>query len=98
MRKPNLYIDGELTEYTDFYPIKDCLGKTKMGMVAGVNEVTQAKDKVRNYEVTKTLHFVNVFKRNEDGSIWGIRAAFREGQWTEDEEGGMVISVSDRIV
>lgn len=95
--KPILEIDGELIG-NDYEYYDDPLGGHQLGADWGMDEATLPDAKVRGFLPTKPLCFVNVWKHMEDGSIWGIHAAFRHGKWDKDEDGNVMWKVWDRIV
>ena len=93
--KPLLKIDGVLTEFTDYYPIDECFGGVSIGNAWGSDEDTQGS--IRSFNPSMSIAFVNVFRRNPDGSIWGIKAAFDVGKWEIGENDQPLFSVSDRL-
>lgn len=93
--KPLLKIDGVLTEFTDYYPVDECFGGISIGNAWGMDEITGQK--YSSWKPNKSIAFVNVFRNNPDGTIWGIKAAFRVGKWEANEKDYPVFCVSDRI-
>ena len=94
---PIIKIDGEVFEYTDFYPVKNCGGGTQSGGIVGENETTKAEYKVRCIVANKIIYAINIYNRKSDGSIDGIKGIYRNGKWSKDKNGNVVFSVSDRL-
>jgi hypothetical protein len=91
-----LEIDGERVEFTGIYDGDDDVGWVN-GNIYGMTEHTAADDPVRGFLVHKCLAFVNVYRKNPDGSIWGIKGIFRKGEWTKGENDKPLYRVWDRL-
>lgn len=91
-----LEIDDERIEFTGVYDGDDDIGWVN-GNVYGENEDTAADDPVRGFLAHKCLAFVNVYRKNPDGSIWGIKGIFRKGKWSAAESGMPLYRVWDRL-
>ena len=91
-------IDGEPFEYTDFYPLEDCVGGVELGYLVGRNEKTAPTDKVRGFEVGGLLGVVNAYNRHKSGHIVGIQGIFRRAEWVRGpDDKTPLFRVSDRL-
>lgn len=88
-------IDGERMEFDDFYDDAERFG---LGGLYGCNETTKPEDKVRNYLPTKAVWGLAAYRRNPDGSFFGLQGLFARGEWAKTEDGELLYRVWDRII
>ena len=81
-------IDGYYKE-SPFYPL---------GVLWGIDEKTRPNDEVIGYEITKCVWPIAVYRKNADGSYFGIEGLFAHGEWSTDENGDPLYRVWDRII
>lgn len=91
----SIEVDGERIKFDEFYE-EPTFGNC--GATWGMNEKTEATHKVRGFEPTKCVWTLAAFRKNEDGSIFGIDGLFACGEWAKDEKGEPLYRVWDRIV
>ncbi len=94
---PALEIDGELFEYTDFYPLRDCIGGIPLGEIFGSDVITEAADAAMWSLRNKSVAVVNVYRRNPNGSIRGIHGIYKNYLWTVTNDGDPLFRVSERL-
>jgi hypothetical protein len=93
-----LEIDDQAVEYTDLYDSSDCVCGAQVGSIAGAYETTKPGDVYRSFVPSGVqIWIVNVYRRNPDGSIWGIKGAFKCGQWDKDND-RPILRVWERIL
>lgn len=88
-------IDGKREEFTHFYGDEDW---PNCGAVYGWEEGTKASDEMRGYSPTKCVWPLAVWRKNNDGSITGMKALFAGGIWATTEDDEILLRVWDRII
>ena len=87
-------IDGKIEEFDSQYV--DSPFST--GCLWGETETTKSGDGCRNFLATEAVWGVSAYRRNADGSYFGMKALFRFGEWIADEEGNPLLRVWDKII
>jgi len=88
-------IDGKTESFDAFYDESDF----PFGALYGSDETTQADDKVRNFHPTSSVFSLAAYRKNEDGTIFGIQGLFKNHLWcalTEDDK--PMLKLWDRII
>lgn len=92
----HIEIDGQLIEYTDFYPIDECLCGIQIGFIHGEDEATRPGDEVRSYKISENkLSVLNIYNKENK---FGLKGIFRFGKWEYAEDGIPLFSVWERII
>ena len=91
----SIEIDGKRERIDGFFkdsPFFPC------GVLWGIDEKTKPSDAVRNYLPTSCVWPIAVYRKNSDGSYFGIEGLFTHGEWTVDENGDPLYRVWDRSI
>ena len=91
----SIEVDGEHIAFDDFYEESDFY---PCGALWGMDEKTEATHKIRGYESTNCVWPLAAWRKNKDGSIFGIQGLFARGQWAVGEDGKPLYRVWDRII
>ncbi len=91
----SIEVDGERIAFDEFY---EDASFGNCGALYGMDEKTEAAHKVRGYELTNCVWPLAAFRRNKDGSIFGIQGLFTHGEWAKDENDELLYRVWDRII
>ena len=90
-------VDGKRETFDAFYD-EETFGFPQLGAWYGCNETTKPKDSMRNYLPTSAVWCLSAYRKNADGSFFGIQGLFRNGIWTTDENDNPMMKVWDRII
>ena len=91
----SIEIDGKREHFDSFVqdsPFYPC------GALWGMDEKTEATHKIRGYEPTNCVWPLAAWRKNKDGSIFGIQGLFAHGKWATDGNGDPLYRVWDRII
>lgn len=92
-----LEIDGERVEVTGIYPRTRFFPYDGVGYIYGEDENTGTKEGGFMIPKNPPVAVVSVYRDNPDGSRWGIKGIFRNGQWAAGDNDMPLFRVWDRL-
>lgn len=92
----HIEVAGKREHFDAFY--EDAYLDFPIGSYYGSNETTKKGDVFRNFKLTKAIWGLSAYRKNEDGSIFGIQGLFAGGIWDTTEDGEVLLRLWDRII